>query len=389
MQILKNPNFDFLKWRHHVVIASTIFIVIGLGVIFTRGINLGIDFAGGANVVVQFQQAPPLAELRSIIPDASIQQYGRADEQTLLLRLPQQDVEGDYAGEVVGRLHGEFNPEGDQKLDINFRGTDALAELLEAQTGLSTAQAYDLARRVIERRSELGLFTSFEQVRQVPGVTPEVTQFLENHTYIGAFNVLSQESVGPQIGRELQRKAGFAIILSTLAMGLYIVIRFDLRFGVAAILCLFHDIMIALSFLAIIRGELAIITIAAFLMIIGYSINDTVVVYDRVRENVRKLRGKGDFNAILNRSMNQTLSRTVLTTGTTATAVICLIIFGGEVINEFAWILLIGTIAGTYSTLFVVPTIVLAWDRLIAGKSESTEESRTSTMRSAGNHVKG
>jgi preprotein translocase subunit SecF len=389
MQILKNPNFDFLKWRHHVVIASTIFIIIGLGVIFTRGINFGIDFAGGANVVVQFQQAPPLGELRSIVPDASIQQYGPADQQTLLLRLPQQDVEGDYAGEVVDRLHAEFNPEGDQKLDINFRGTDALAELLEAETGLSTAQAYDLARRVIERRSELGLFTSFEQVRQVPGVTPEVTQFLENHTYIGAFNVLSQESVGPQIGRELQRKAGFAIILSTLAMGLYIVIRFDLRFGVAAILCLFHDILIALSFLAIIRGELAIITIAAFLMIIGYSINDTVVVYDRVRENVRKLRGKGDFNEILNRSMNQTLSRTVLTTGTTATAVICLIIFGGEVINEFAWILLIGTIAGTYSTLFVVPTIVLAWNRLVTGKSESTDQSRTSTMRSAGNHVKG
>jgi preprotein translocase subunit SecF len=389
MQILKNPNFDFLKWRHHVVIASTIFIVIGLAVIFTRGINLGIDFAGGANVVVQFQQAPPLGELRSIVPDASIQQYGPADQQTLLLRLPQQDVEGDYAGEVVARLHGEFNPEGDQRLDLNYRGTDALAELLEAETALSTAQAYDLARRVIERRSELGLFTSFEQVRQVPGVTPEATQLLENSTYIGAFNVLSQESVGPQIGRELQRKAGFAIILSTLAMGLYIVIRFDLRFGVAAILCLFHDIMIALSFLAIIRGELAIITIAAFLMIIGYSINDTVVVYDRVRENVQKLRGKGEFSDILNRSMNQTLSRTVLTTGTTTTAVICLIIFGGEVINEFAWILLIGTIAGTYSTLFVVPTIVLAWNRLIAGKSESAGESRSSTMRSAGNHAKG
>jgi preprotein translocase subunit SecF len=389
MQILKNPNFDFLKWRHHVVIASTIFIIIGLGVIFTRGINLGIDFAGGANVVVQFQQAPPLGELRSIVPDASIQQYGPADQQTLLLRLPQQDVEGDYAGEVVARLHAEFNPEKDQRLDLNFRGTDALAELIEAETALSTAQAYDLARRVIDRRSDLGMFTTFEQVRQVPGVTPEIIQLLENHTYIGAFNVLSQESVGPQIGRELQRKAGFAIVLSILAMGLYIVIRFDLRFGVAAILCLFHDVMVALSFLAIIRGELAIITIAAFLMIIGYSINDTVVVYDRVRENVRKLRGKGEFGDVLNRSMNQTLSRTVLTTGTTATAVICLIIFGGEVINEFAWILLIGTIAGTYSTLFVVPTIVLAWNRMVVGKSESSRESRTSTVPSAGNHAKG
>lgn len=392
MYIFRNIHFDFLKWRIPVVIASTIFILIGLALILTRGLGLGIDFAGGANVVLRFQETPPLNELRTVVADATIQQYGSEDEHTLLLRLPQQEIEGDYAGQVVRNLHEQFNPDGAGKHDLNYQGSVSLAEVLTSQGGLSAEQAMTLAEAIIDHRSEVGIYHSFDEVREVEGITPAIAQTLEQNTYLGSFNVLSQETVGPQIGRELQRKASLAILLSTLAMGIYIAIRFDIRFGVAAILCLFHDVMIGLAFLAMIGGELEIITIAAFLMIVGYSVNDTVVVYDRVRENVRKYRGKMDFNELLNLSMNQTLARTVLTTGTTLAAIICLIVLGGEVINTFAWILFIGMIAGTYSTLFVVPTIVLAWNNIAKGKSEKQVGQRrksSSSISNAENHANG
>jgi hypothetical protein len=147
-------------------------------------------------------------------------------------------------------------------------------------------------------------------------------------------------------------------------MGIYIAVRFDLKFGVAALLCLFHDTCLALAFLGMIGGEFEIITVAAFLMIIGYSINDTVVIYDRVRENAKKVRATRETSpTVINRSLNQTLSRTILTGGCVMIILVCLIVWGGEVINDFAWLLLVGSICGTYSTLTVVPAIVLAWNR--------------------------
>lgn len=391
MYIFRDTHFDFLKWRIPVVIASTIFILIGLGVMMARGLNMGIDFAGGANVIIRFQETPPLAELREVVAGATIQQYGPEENHTLLLRLPQQKIEGDYAGEVVRRLHEQFNPDGGGKLDLNFQGSASLAELLSSRAGLSPQQASIVADQIIDHRSEFGIYTDFSQVREVEGVTPAVAQALEQNAYLGSFNVLGQETVGPQIGRELQKKAGLALILSTLAMGIYIAVRFDIRFGVAAILCLLHDVLVALAFLVLIGGEFEIITVAAFLMIIGYSINDTVVIYDRVRENVRKYRGKMNFNDLLNLSMNQTLARTAMTTGTTTLAIICLIVLGGEVINEFSWILLIGAIAGTYSTLFVVPTIVLTWNKIASRQSEKqvgTRRKSTSAVPEAEHHAK-
>jgi preprotein translocase subunit SecF len=150
-------------------------------------------------------------------------------------------------------------------------------------------------------------------------------------------------------------------------MGVYIAIRFDIRFGVAAIICLVHDVLFSFAFLALIGGEFSLITVAAFLMIIGYSINDTVVIYDRVRENMKKSRVREDFNTVLNRSLNQTLSRTILTGGCVMLILLSLILFGGEVIHDFALLLLVGTIIGTLSTLTVVPAVVMFWNQRLAG----------------------
>ncbi|MBW3565342.1 MAG: protein translocase subunit SecF [Acidobacteria bacterium] len=377
MYILKNTNIDFVRWRWVITIISLLIVLSGLVVIMTRGLNLGIDFAGGANVIVRFQEAPETARLRSIVPDAVIQRFGPEEDNSILFRLPQQDIEGDYAGEVVALLHTSLNEEGDTKLDLNYQGSAAIAELLSTRAGLSEVGAAEMAQEIIDARSSVELFSDWSQVEAIEGMTPAILEVLRTEAYLGSFNVLSQETVGPQIGRELQRKAFLAIVLAILAMGVYIAIRFaDINFGIAAIICLIHDVGAALTLLAFMRAEFEIITVSAMLLIVGYSINDTVVIYDRVRENLRKMRGKGDYARILNLSMNQTLSRTVLTTGTTLLAISSLIIFGGEVIREFSWVLFVGTIAGTYSTISIVPAIVLAL-RKMRGIGESRRVDRT------------
>jgi preprotein translocase subunit SecF len=375
MDIFVNSNIDFLRWRYHAIAFSLVFIAIGFALLFTRGVNLGIDFAGGANVILRFQEQPPIQDLRAIVADATIQQYGPSEDNSVLIRLPQAAQEGDYAGQVVANVNERLNPEGGTKLDLNYQGRAALSDLLKERDpdsrGASPdamARYDDLAQRVIARRSELGIFHSMDEVTSVEGVSPAVSQILREQTFLGAFNVLNQETVGPQVGRELQRKALWAVILATLAMGAYIAVRFDFKFGVAAVLCLIHDTMFSIAFLGMIYGTFEIITVAAFLMIIGYSINDTVVIYDRVRENVKKTRTREELGTVINRAMNQTLSRTVLTGGSVILVLVCLIFWGGEVTKEFAILLLVGTTAGIFSTLTVVPAIVLAWNRRFASK---------------------
>lgn len=373
MEIFTNTRFDFLRWRYHVLAATILFTIIGFGWFAARGLNVGIDFSGGANVVLRFKNAVPIDSLRAAVPSATIQRYGRAEDNSVLIRLPKLQQEGDYAGQVVQTLHARMNPEASQKLDLNFQGRAAIAELLKAEdpdkqgtTAGAHDYYYNLAQAIITRRSELGLFRTYGEVTSIAGVSPATGQVLASKTLLGEFNVLGQETVGPQVGRELQNKAIWAIALSTLAMGIYIAVRFDFRFGVAAIITLVHDVLVAFAFLVLVGGEFSLITVAAFLMIIGYSINDTVVIYDRVRENVKKSRVRESFEDLMNRSLNQTLSRTVLTGGSVLLILLSLILFGGEVIHDFALLLFAGVIIGTLSTLWIVPAVVLAWNRWVS-----------------------
>lgn len=378
MQIFVNTNYDFVKWRFAAVAFSLIWILVGAGLFLKNGVNWGIDFAGGASVVLKFRDAVPIDRLRVDLKDATIQQYGNASARSVLIRLPQQGKESDLAGQVVAKLYRDLNPEAATgKLDLNYQGRDRLTDLLVANdpdhrgTG-PDARAYyaKVAEAIINKRSELGLFSNMQQVVSVPGVTTGIARVLQEKTFPGAFNVLSQETVGPQVGRELQQKAIWAVILSTLAMGAYLWLRFDLMFGVAAVICIVHDVCMALAFLAMIRGEFSLNIVAALLLIVGYSINDTVVTYDRVRENRRKLKTRMTLEEQLNLAMNQTLSRTILTSGSVVLVLIALILFGGRVIHEFAWILLIGVIAGTYSTVTIVPAVAIAWNKWTGRKHD-------------------
>ncbi|HWS73254.1 MAG TPA: protein translocase subunit SecF, partial [Thermoanaerobaculia bacterium] len=383
MQIFVNTNFDFMKWRIRAVIFSLVWIAIGFGLLAKNGINWGIDFAGGASIVLKFRDAVPMDRLRADIRDASIQQYGKAEDRTVLIRVPQQKQEADLAGQIVAKLARDLNPEAATKLDLNYWGRDRVADLLltadpDAKGSNEEARRYyaNVAQQIINKRSEVGIFTSMAQVSSTPGVTANVSRVLNEKAFLGVFNGLNQETVGPQVGHELQQKAIWAVVLSTLAMGAYLWIRFDVMFGASAVVCIIHDVLVSLALLGFINGEFSLNIVAALLLIVGFSINDTVVMYDRVRENKKKLKTRATLEEQLNVAMNQTLSRTILTSGSVVLVLIALILLGGKVIHEFAEVLLVGVLAGTYSTVTIVPAVATLWNNMTGRAHDVTGPSR-------------
>lgn len=388
MQIFVNPDYKFVKHRWQGVAVSLLFVIAGIVGYFMNGVNWGIDFAGGATVTLKFKDAPPLNELRRDLPDATIQQYGKPEDRSLLIRLPKASKEGDQAGQVVSRLNQKLNPESASKHDLNYLGSDRLAALLkqadpENKGTQPVALAYydSLAKKIIDKRSQVGIFTDMGQVTSTEGVTAPVARLLTEKTFLGRFNVLNQETVGPQVGAELQKKAVWAIVLSSLAMGIYIWLRFnDLTFGLGAVACIIHDVAIALAFMLMARLEFSLNIVAALLTIVGYSINDTVVMYDRVRENKRKIKKPMSLGEHLDLAINQTLSRTILTSGSVFLVLVALIALGGEVIRGFAWILMMGVISGTYSTLLIVPAVAVALDKWRGKKAPAAAAARAEVV---------
>jgi preprotein translocase subunit SecF len=257
MQLFVNANYNFVKWRFYWIAFSILWVLIGLGFYLKNGINWGIDFAGGANVVLKFRDKVPLDRLRADLADASIQQYGKPADRAVLIRLPMQKSEGDYAGLTVAKINRDLNPEAATgKIDLNFHGRDPLTDLLytadpDRKGSNDAAKQYysTIAESIISKRSELGIFTSMNEPVATPGVTPGIAGVLRDKAFVGAFNVLNQETVGPQVGKELQGKAIWAVILSTLAMGVYLWLRFDVLFGAAAVVCIIHDVTVSIAFL--------------------------------------------------------------------------------------------------------------------------------------------
>ena len=206
-----------------------------------------------------------------------------------------------------------------------------------------------------------------ESTSDVGGLSSRIGDSLNALYGKGAFEVQRVEVVGPKVGKDLTQKAIFAVVFSWIGMLIYIAFRFDLRFAVGGIVGVIHDVIVVMGIFTLFNKEFTLTIVAALLTIIGYSIHDTIVVFDRVRENIRK-DTKKDLHTVMNDSINQTLSRTILTSFTVVLVVVVLFLFGGPVINDFAFTLLIGVIFGTYSSVFIASPVVLAWERISPSK---------------------
>ena len=281
-------NIDFMgKWRYAVVV-SGVLLLVSVGSLLTRGLNLGIDFTGGTLIEVAYPQAVDLENVRPLLSksgydQAQVQYFGTSRD--LLIYLPPQE------------------------------GLDS-AKLSEAV---------------------------FSKLRQG---NPDV-------------ELRRVEYVGPQVGDELAIQGGLAMIYATFGILIYIMLRFHIRFAPGAVMALIHDVFITLGIFSVFQLEFDLTVLAAILAVMGYSLNDTIVVFDRIRENFRKIR-KGTPQEIMNISVNQTLSRTVMTSSLTLLVVISLFMFGGEVIHNFSLALILGIVVGTYSSIYVASPVSLA-----------------------------
>jgi preprotein translocase subunit SecF len=300
MHIFTNPNYNFLRWRWHAVVLSWVVILAGLFMIYTKGLPKGIEFAGGTSVIMQFDQTPSVETVR----DALNRNY----------------------------------PGGGQDAIVQTYGDPSL-------------------RQVMVRVPQVGA----EQGASLSVSAQNVESALRKAS-LGNFKVVATEIVGPSVGQELTQKGLWAFVLSLIGILAYIAFHYEMSFALGAVVATLHDVLVTFAFLSFFRYDLTLNVIAALLTVTGYSTNDTIVIFDRVRENMRKMR-RESLNEIINISINQTLGRTVITAGTALLSAIALFLFGGEVLHGFAFTMIVGIITGTYSSVFVAAAIVTFWRR--------------------------
>ncbi|HZB26671.1 MAG TPA: protein translocase subunit SecF [Vicinamibacterales bacterium] len=306
MQIFTNPNYDFVRWRWHAIALSLLVILAGLGVMWKDGVRLGVDFEGGTIVIAKFDQMPPLERIREAL---------------------QKGMPG--GGEAVVQQYGDA---ANRDVLIRVRRTGA-------ETAGNLSQEAEAAVAALKQAG------------------------------LGNFAVVGTEIVGPVVGEQLKRQGILATVLALAGILIYIAIRFQLGFAVGAVAATLHDLLVCLAFLAFFKYDITLNVIAGLLTITGYSVNDTIVVFDRVRENMRSMR-RDNLSRIVNVAVNQTLARTVITAGTTLLSVLALYLFGGEVLKGFAFTMLVGIISGTYSTVFIASAIAIMFQgrRLVKGQ---------------------
>ncbi len=311
MELIGTTNIDFMRRRKLALMCSAILILVGLGSLFSRGLNWGIEFTGGTLVEVAYEAPIQIADIRAQLEeaglsDAVVQYFGTSRDVSIRLPVIAEEGTAEVSTRTLEALRGPFG------------------EILTATTDNRVQQCI---------RDDSGPVPCTVQMRRI-------------------------EFIGPQFGEELAENGGLAMLAALALIMLYVAFRFEWKFAVGSVAALAHDVLIAIGIFSILQLEFTQQVLAALLAVIGYSLNDTIVVFDRIRENFRKVR-KGTPVEIMNKSINQTLRRTLLTSVTTLLVLLALFFLGGEVIRGFALALIIGVIVGTYSSIFVASPIIL------------------------------
>ncbi len=375
MEFFHNVNIDFLGKKWYFLAFSLIFSVAGLlSMLFWHHIPWGVDFRGGTLVYVRFSHPPNDTEIRAAMDraglhDAKIQSIsGQGVTNEVLIDLDIRETSEKALDEGKNRIIQALEtnaPAGKQ--DLNNASSLAIKSYLmdkdPLHTGSDADQKYTAqAQAIVSYRDKTlgGVFTSIDQLKGAPGVDPAVPPVLSDGFFLSDFGVRNVEIVGPQVGSQLRTQAGLATLYSLLGMLVYLAFRFEWIYGVAAVITVFHDTLITVGAFSLTNTDISLTVIAAILTLIGYSNNDTIVVFDRIRENIKLMR-REKLSDIVNRSINQTLSRTILTAGLTFLTVLALFLFGGEVLRGFSLALVIGILIGTYSSIAIAAPILVAY----------------------------
>jgi preprotein translocase subunit SecF len=374
LEFFRDTSIDFLGKKWYFLTFSLIFSVAGvLSMAFWHGIPLGVDFRGGTLVYVKYAHTPDVAAIhaeldRAGLKNPRVQRYGPVANDEVLIALDIQETSEQALDkgkiQIIQALESQAVP-GKQDLN-NSSSITIQKDLLEKDPLFFGADAdanpryTAIGQAIVDYRDKTksGVLGSIDELKGV--ADPAVVASLRDNFYVSDFGIRNVEIVGPQVGGQLRRQAILATLYSLGGMLIYLGLRFEWIYGVAAVLTVFHDTLITVGAFSLLNWEISLTVIAAILTLIGYSNNDTIVVFDRIRENVKLLR-RDRLADIVNKSINQTLSRTILTAGLTFLTVLALFLFGGEVLHGFSFALVIGILIGTYSSIAIAAPILVAY----------------------------
>lgn len=396
-QILGKTNIDFTRRSKAFLTISAIAVVVSLAWLMLHGVERGIEFSGGTELQLKFARQPDLGAIRAAVSEAmrnanivgapSVTSIGAPEMHEVSIRLVGGGTESEDQPEtrlVIGALRDAADTAAREagKLDLNQSEEGEIRARLASAPGVTAEQAEAFAAELVELRRDRDLLGSVADISGLPGLTPEIRSYLDSQAFFGSFAVRSQSYIGPAIGRELLGKARWAVLGSLLGVLLYIWFRFQLVWGLAAVIALAHDTIVTMGLFSLFQYEFSLPVLASFLTLIGYSVNDTVVIFDRIRENL-KAGSNRPLAEIANLSVNQTLSRTVITSGLTWLSVVALWLFGGEALRGFAFVMVIGVIVGSYSTICVASALVVLLNQYRARREAVAPAAATSKAEAA------
>ena len=372
MELFRNTNIDFLGKKWYFLAFSLVFSVAGvLSMLFWHGIPLGVDFRGGTLVYVKYSHTPDVGAIHSALEraglrNARVQPYDVPSNNEVLIALDIQETSEaalDKGKTQIIQALGTATPSG--KTDLNNASSLTIKNYLIEKDPLHAGADADakyapVAQAIVSFRDKTkgGVLTSLNELSGA--VDPAVVSALQNDFVVSDFGVRNVEIVGPQVGAQLRKQAVLAVLYSLLGMLVYLAFRFEWIYGVAAVITVFHDTLITVGAFSLMNKEISLTVVAAILTLVGYSNNDTIVIFDRIRENIKLMR-REKLADVVNRSINQTLSRTILTAGLTFLTVLALYLFGGEVLHGFSFALVVGILIGTYSSIAIAAPILVAY----------------------------
>jgi preprotein translocase subunit SecF len=382
MEFFHGVNIDWMGKTKYFVALSLLLLAVGWTSVFrNHGLTYGIDFKGGTLVYVRFLNTPPIDQIRAGLPNCTIKFINDISDPNskndIVIGLEQKG-EGDEGIDenrlaILSVLQKTMRT-SDTRSDFNAASPAEVAAYLTQKDPLTLGTAVgdrynQLAQRLVDARNtdNGGIVTNFDSLKNVAGVTPAVLTSLLSGFSLANFTIRNVDVVGPTVGSQLRRQAILATLYALAGMLVYIAIRFEWVYGAAAVIAVFHDVLITLGLFSLFHYEISLTVIAALLTLVGYSMNDTIVIFDRVREDLRLMR-REEFPVVVNKAINQTLSRTILTSGLTFLTVAVLFVLGGQALRAFAFAMVVGVVVGTYSSFGIAAPIVVAWNKFNKGK---------------------